>query len=227
MAVTTPMPRAQQSIFARTAILQCCASGRTPPSTASQLRPYITPSAYALSARTIFRATSRPPTTLPRRYVIHCHSSTTRITVMMLNIAIVPDLSAPGCGLGMVYETRASRQTPMPMNMNTSSAREPDPCPAIPGDCRTDDANAACALKLPVVRSCLGAMSPVNGSQRWRCLRCQMGFTGPVRINDAFGRSIMCCICKCWAQFRFRASGTYRRKNLAGDRSRDHQPSVT
>jgi hypothetical protein len=49
-------------------------------------------------------------------YVIHCHILDHEDSGMMLNIAIVPDLSAPGGGLGMP-EMKHRAAAPMPMNM--------------------------------------------------------------------------------------------------------------
>jgi FtsP/CotA-like multicopper oxidase with cupredoxin domain len=50
-------------------------------------------------------------------YVIHCHILDHEDSGMMLNIAIVPDLSAPGGGLGMQMKHGAAATTPMPMPM--------------------------------------------------------------------------------------------------------------
>src|SRR6266404_269119 len=50
-------------------------------------------------------------------YVIHCHILDHEDSGMMLNIAIVPDLSAPGGGLGMVMKHNASATPSMPVQM--------------------------------------------------------------------------------------------------------------
>ena len=50
-------------------------------------------------------------------YVLHCHILDHEDGGMMLNIAIVPDLSAVGGGLGMVMKHNASATPSMTMPM--------------------------------------------------------------------------------------------------------------